>query len=86
MTSDLLTPLENYPGFAISPDGDVWRTSPTSRGRFAGSGPRRVVPTIHPRGHRWYVQVVDASGKRCRVPVSRLVETTFGVDSATASL
>lgn len=79
--NDSLTPLADYPGFAITRSGEVWRSSPVSRGRYAGTGPRRVVPVIHPRGHQWYVHLVDATGKRCRVRVSRLMENVFGVDA-----
>lgn len=78
---DQLTPLPDYPGFAITRLGEVWRTTPIARGRYAGAEPRRVTPVIHPRGHQWYVHLVSCSGKRCRVRVSRLVEETFGVDS-----
>jgi hypothetical protein len=76
-----LTPLDDYPGFAIRPNGDVWRLAPTGRGRFAGAEPRKLVPVIHPKGHSWAVFVTDWEGRRRRVKVSGLLRKTFGVDS-----
>jgi len=81
-----LTPLDNYPGFAITRHGDVWRTSPVARGRYAGDQPRRVVPVIHPRGHQWYVHLMDREGKRCRIQIARLMASTFGVDGSSLVL
>lgn len=77
-----LTPLDGYPGFAIRPNGDVWRVTPADRGRFAGTAPRKLVPVIHPRGHSWAVFVVDWDGKRKRVAVKRLLAATFGTEVA----
>lgn len=76
-----LIPLSGYPGYGIRPCGEVWRTEPPVRGRYAGSGPRQLVPVIHPRGHGWAVFVVDPEGRRKRVPIRALLRDTFGVDS-----
>jgi len=82
---DQLVPLMDYPDYAIRPNGEVWRVTPTLRGRCAGDAPRRVVPVIHPRGHSWAVFLTDWDGRRKRVPVNRLLAKTFGVDGPPAN-
>lgn len=70
--------VEPFSKYRIEPDGTCWRVVPSTRGRHAGDV-RRVSPTIHPKGHQWYVMLFDDSGIRHRVPVKRLVEQAFGL-------
>jgi len=72
-------PLPGYPNYSITPSGDVWRVTAASRGPFSGYSMRRVVPSIHPRGHQWYVHLTGSDGKRARVRVSLLVESVAGL-------
>lgn len=72
------TELARYPGYAITPDGDVWNLSPSSRSRFADSGPRLIALNIHPRGRQWTALLKSASGKWERRPVRRLLKEAFG--------
>jgi|TARA_R110000851_G_scaffold43748_1_gene107999 hypothetical protein len=67
-------PIPGYPGYSITPSGEVWRTTPPKRGPFAGCPLRRVVPSIHPRGHQWYVFVTNTEGVRQRKPIRLLLE------------
>jgi len=81
---DSAIPIPGYPGYSITPTGDVWRTTAPKRGPFAGCPLRRVTPSIHPRGHQWYVFVVDESGTRKRVAIRLLLEAArshFVVDA-----
>jgi hypothetical protein len=73
-----LVMLEEYPGYGVTRDGDVWRTTKILRGRYAGDGPSRLRPSIHPRGHQWYVHVRGHDGTRSRVAVKRLMRAAFG--------
>lgn len=70
--------LAAYPGYAITPDGDIWNLSPSRMGRFAGSGPRMVSLNIHPRGRQWTALLKSSSGKWERRPVRQLLKEAFG--------
>jgi len=75
-----LTSIPDFSLYAMSPSGDVFRVVAPERGRTAGLR-GKVKPVIHPRGHRWYVQIYDASGKRHRIAVRELLKRTFGVET-----
>lgn len=70
--------LEDYPGFGVTREGDVWRTTPVLRGRYAGRGPGRLQPSIHPRGHLWYVHLRNREDQRVRIAIRRLLALAFG--------
>lgn len=73
--------LADFPGYGVTPDGEVWRCHGLKRGRYAGRGSERLTPSIHPRGHQWYVHVRDKDGVRVRVSIGRLRAMAFGVDA-----
>lgn len=77
---DNLTPLADFPGYAIAPDGEVWRLNPLTRGRYAGRGPGPLRPTTQPRSFQWYVTMTNKEGKRVRLSIRSLAAATFGVD------
>ena len=64
-------PLLNFSKYVISPAGDVYRTTPPTRGRHANCV-RMVAPVIHPRGHVWYVQLMGDDGVRRRIALDKL--------------
>lgn len=74
-----LVALEEFPGYAVTRDGDVWRTCGLKAGRYAGRGPECLKPSIHPRGMQWYVHVYDRNRKRVRIAIPKLVKMAFGV-------
>ena len=75
---DGLVSLSEFPGYAVSREGDVWRTCELKAGRYAGRGPERLKPSIHPRGQQWYVHVYDVHKKRVRIAIPKLVKMAFG--------
>ena len=76
-TIENITILPNYSKYGITPDGFVYRVTPASRGRTAGQR-HRVTPVIHPRGHRWCVQITNDEGIRKRIPVKKLMQEVYG--------
>lgn len=74
-------PIPGFPGYAITPEGDVWKTSPTQRGRNAGLSAFRVIPSTHFRSKQWYVNIVGEDGRRVRVALWKLKARAFGIDS-----
>ena len=75
-----LVMLENFPGYGITRAGEVWRCFPLMRGRYAGRGAEALRPSIHPRGHQWYVHLRQRDGQRVRIALNRLAMMAFGVD------
>jgi hypothetical protein len=79
-----LKPIPNFSRYAITSAGDVFRVEPAERGKTAGLANHRLRPSIHPRGHQWYVQMTDDSGKRHRISVKRLLKDVLGIVDAGA--
>jgi hypothetical protein len=80
-TTQELSIIENFSRYGITADGNVWRVDPPKRGRNAGVR-FRVTPVIHPKGHQWYVQLTDDSGKRHRIALRKLQQQVFGGEIA----
>lgn len=75
-----LSPIPDFSMYAMNASGDVYRVVAPTRGRNAGLT-QKLKPVIHPRGHRWYVQMTDDTGKRYRISLRQLQQRVFGVET-----
>ena len=67
------TPLPDYPDYAVTPYGAVWKVR-NLRGR---RGRHPFIVTEYYRGTKPYVRLRNKYGKQHNVPVSRIMDSCF---------
>ena len=70
---DSYAPIPNYPDYAVTPYGAVWKI----KNLVGGGGRHPFIVTESYRGNQPYVRLRNMEGKKHNIPVSRIMNTCY---------